>query len=306
MPHFASMAVIPAKNAEPAAKSIHMSCQSLLKMSFMEYIILLLTEKPKYILTARPINSMMELSYVKRGGNMFSYEVLNSLNDLEMLVYNYVLEHKEEIKYMTIRELAEGVHVSTSTIVRFCKKLGCEGYSEFKVKFKMYLKEEKKKQPETDLNEIRNFFETFRTTQYQESMEAVAGELKKAEHLIFLGIGTSGILGKYGARYFSNLGKYSQYIEDPYYPIVGDMGKTAVIALSVSGETEQVIMMAGRFKEHKCRLISITNKGASTLGKMSDHNLNYYVSERMVEDEYNITTQVPVVFLLESLGKRLS
>ncbi len=266
----------------------------------------MLTEKPKYILTARPINSMMELSYVKRGGNMFSYEVLNSLNDLEMLVYNYVLEHKEEIKYMTIRELAEGVHVSTSTIVRFCKKLGCEGYSEFKVKFKMYLKEEKKKQPETDLNEIRNFFETFRTTQYQESMEAVAGELKKAEHLIFLGIGTSGILGKYGARYFSNLGKYSQYIEDPYYPIVGDMGKTAVIALSVSGETEQVIMMAGRFKEHKCRLISITNKGASTLGKMSDHNLNYYVSERMVEDEYNITTQVPVVFLLESLGKRLS
>ena len=82
----------------------------------------MLTEKPKYILTARPINSMMELSYVKRGGNMFSYEVLNSLNDLEMLVYNYVLEHKEEIKYMTIRELAEGVHVSTSTIVRFCSK----------------------------------------------------------------------------------------------------------------------------------------------------------------------------------------
>lgn len=62
---------------------------------------------------------------------MFGYEVLQSYNDLEMMVHNYVMEHKDEVKYMTIRELAEAVHVSTSTIVRFCKKTGCDGYSEF-------------------------------------------------------------------------------------------------------------------------------------------------------------------------------
>lgn len=31
---------------------------------------------------------------------MFSYEVLQSLNDLEMLVYSYIMEHKEEVQYM--------------------------------------------------------------------------------------------------------------------------------------------------------------------------------------------------------------
>lgn len=56
------------------------------------------------------------------GRSMFDYEIIKSFNELEMLVYQYVMEHKEEIKYMTIRELAEAVHVSTSTVLRFCKK----------------------------------------------------------------------------------------------------------------------------------------------------------------------------------------
>ena len=75
---------------------------------------------------------------------MFDYQSLQTYNDLEMLVYSYIMEHKEEVKYMTIRELADAVHVSTSTILRFCKKTGCDGYSEFKVKFKQFLAEDKK------------------------------------------------------------------------------------------------------------------------------------------------------------------
>ncbi|STS85123.1 phosphosugar-binding transcriptional regulator [Klebsiella pneumoniae] len=35
---------------------------------------------------------------------------------------------------MTIRELAEAAGVSTTTVLRFCRKLQCEGYSEFRVR----------------------------------------------------------------------------------------------------------------------------------------------------------------------------
>lgn len=243
----------------------------------------------------------------KRGKNaMFTYETIKSFNELELMLYNYIMEHKEEIKYMTIRELADAVHVSTSTVMRFCKKLECDGYAEFRVKFKMYLKEEAKKQPPEDLEEILNFFQNVKTAVYEDTITKVTAMIKEAGQLIFIGLGTSGILGKYGARYFSNLHKYSQYIEDPYYPIVADMKDTVVIALSVSGETQEVIRLAGRFKEHQCRLISITNTSGSTLARMSDQNLSYHVAERKVEEEYNITTQVPVVFLLETIGRRLS
>ena len=241
---------------------------------------------------------------------MFSYEVLQAYNDLEMLVYNYVMEHKEEVKYMTIRELADAVHVSTSTILRFCKKTGCDGYSEFKVQFKLFLKEEKeKKQSGTkynDADELIYFLHTVTSNKYEQSIDEVAEVIQNARQLIFIGIGTSGILGKYGARYFSNLGKYSQYIEDPYYPIGGAMESTVVIALSESGETQQIIKLADRFKKHDCKILSITNRSSCTLAKMSDYHLAYYVSSHKVGDEYNITTQVPVVYLLETIGRRLS
>lgn len=239
---------------------------------------------------------------------MFGYEVLQSYNDLEMLVHNYVMEHKDEVKYMTIRELAQAAHVSTSTIVRFCKKTGCEGYSEFKVQFKIFLKEEKenkKKAKDSGVDEIINFLHTVTSTKYEESIAEIAQQIQEAKQLIFIGIGTSGILGKYGARYFSNLGKYSQYIEDPYYPIGENMDSTIVIALSESGETEQTVRLAERFKQFHCRLFCITNSPACTLAKMSDYSLSYFVARRLVHDEYNITTQVPVIYLLEAIGRRL-
>lgn len=238
---------------------------------------------------------------------MFEYKILQSYNDLETLVYSYVMEHKEEVKYMTVRELADAVHVSTSTVLRFCKKTGCDGYSEFKIKFKQYLEENRKKKQikDTGIDEIMYFFHTTTSTQYEEQINEIVSYIQEAKQLIFIGIGTSGVLGKYGARYFSNIGKYSQYIEDPYYPIHEDLDSAIVIALSESGETQQVLQMAERFKRHNARILSITNGNACTLARISDYHLSYFVARNMIHEEYNITTQVPVLYLLETIGRRL-
>ena len=71
---------------------------------------------------------------------MFTHEEIQSLNDLEMSVYNYIIKNKQKVSYMKIRELADEAHVSTTTILCMCKKFGCEGYSEFKLKFKQLAK----------------------------------------------------------------------------------------------------------------------------------------------------------------------
>lgn len=239
---------------------------------------------------------------------MFNYEVIQSLNQLEMLIYTYVMEHKSEIQYMTIRELSEAVHVSTSTIIRFCKKTGCNGWAEFRIQFKLYLKEKnqnkKKVAADNNLDEITYFMKTVTSARYEEILQEAVQMLHEAGQVIFIGIGTSGILGKYGARYFSNMGKYSQYIEDPYYPIVTEMSDTVVVVLSESGETQEIINFADRFREHNCRLITITNGSSCTLAKMADCSLSYYVPEFRVHNEYNVTTQVPVLYLLELLGRK--
>ena len=58
---------------------------------------------------------------------MFSEEMICSLNDLELEVYKYVVRNADKVCYMRIREFADAAHVSTSTILRFCKKAGCAG-----------------------------------------------------------------------------------------------------------------------------------------------------------------------------------
>lgn len=238
---------------------------------------------------------------------MFNYNTLQTYNDLETLVYSYIMEHKEQIKYMTIRELADAVHVSTSTVLRFCKKTGCDGYSEFKVRFKQFLAENKKETQLKDkgIDEIMYFLHTITSTEFERKINEVVKHISEAKQLIFIGIGTSGILGKYGARYFSNIGKYTQYIEDPYYPVHEDLDSAIIIALSESGETQQVIQMAERFKRHNARILSITNGNSCTLAKISDFHLSYFVGHHMIHEEYNITSQVPVIYLLETIGRRL-
>ena len=76
---------------------------------------------------------------------MFTHEMIKSFNQLEMDVYNYIISNEEKVVYMKVRELAEAVHVSTTTILRFCKKVGCEGYSEFRLKLKQEVSSKEKK-----------------------------------------------------------------------------------------------------------------------------------------------------------------
>ena len=61
---------------------------------------------------------------------MFSAEKIKELTPLELSIYSYILENKEKVAYMKIRELAHESHVSTTSILKFCKKIGFESYTE--------------------------------------------------------------------------------------------------------------------------------------------------------------------------------
>lgn len=52
----------------------------------------------------------------------------------EQKVADYVKGHLEDISTMTIAELAGAVSVSTPTVIRFCRTLGCDGFREFKLR----------------------------------------------------------------------------------------------------------------------------------------------------------------------------
>lgn len=238
---------------------------------------------------------------------MFSHEEIKSFNELEMSVYNYIIRNKEKVVYMKIRELADSAHVSTTTVLRFCKKAGCEGYSEFKLKFKLYLQEHQGRQPDLDISALMDFFSRAEMEAYQAALKKAADILAQSTSIVFIGTGNSGIIGKYGARYFNNAGWFSLSIDDPFTPVYkGQSDTTVVVALSVSGETEQTISQASQLKERGCPLISITNSSNCTLAQMSDCNIAYYIPTIRIKEYFDLTSQIPVLLTIETLGRRLS
>ena len=237
---------------------------------------------------------------------MFTYDNIQKFNATEILIYKYIVHNGDKIPFMTIRELADTINVSTSTILRFCNKCNCDGYKEFKEELKKYLNQIQKMPPQNDLAEILHYFERTNTNSFEQKIDQGADFIRKAEIVIFIGGGSSGTLAKYGARYFSNLGKFSIGLEDTCYPITEHMAKnTVVIVLSVSGETKEVIDLINRFRVNKNNVLSITNDADSTIAKMSDWNISYNMNIHKINGGYNATTQVPVLFLMEALARRL-
>jgi DNA-binding MurR/RpiR family transcriptional regulator len=236
---------------------------------------------------------------------MFSNEVISSFNDLETSIYNYVCRNGDKVAYMRIRELADETHVSTATILRFCRKVGCEGFSEFKVKLKMHLENDKKPKIKSSQQSIEEFFERSLKGDLEEKIRQAAEVVANADNVMFIGMGSSGILAEYGARYFSGLGKFSMYIKDFSYPIHSKLRRNSVtVALSVSGETSFTVTQINQLKQEGNKVISITNSRLSTIAKISDINIPYFVTEETFE-QTNITTQVPVVYILEAMAREM-
>ena len=48
---------------------------------------------------------------------LFTPQQIKNLNELELLVYQYIIEHPNTVPFMRIRELAAEAHVSTTTVL---------------------------------------------------------------------------------------------------------------------------------------------------------------------------------------------
>lgn len=236
---------------------------------------------------------------------MFGCEVIKGLNELELSVYEYIMKNSEKVMYMKIRDLANEVHVSTTTVLRFCRKLNCDGFSEFKLKFKMYIEEKEEKKVNEDASFIIDNFKRLSSEEFKANIDHLCDLIRMHDNIAFLGGGLSGIVGKYASRYITSIGKFSIYIDDLFYPINCEGYKNGlVIVLSESGETVEIINAINRFKKEKCTIASITNSENTTIAKISDFNISYYIPEERIGD-IDITSHLPPMYILETVGRKL-
>lgn len=116
------------------------------------------------------------------------------------------------------------------------------------------------------------------------------------------------IMDEYGATLFSSLFTFSLTIKDPQNSSVYHLpdnidGKIALIVISESGENQDVIDYINRFKIFNIKIISITNSSNCTIASLSNVNIPYYITKEIYQDT-NITSQLPVIFILEDLARK--
>ena len=207
---------------------------------------------------------------------------------------------------MKIRELAEEVHVSTTTILRFTSKMGCDGYAQFKWKLQEYMKEHRHKPNQEDYTLQLNFIQHMQTPEFNERLERIAKDIAESDYVTFFGVGSSGTLARYAAHYISDFGKFVHYIDDPFYPFPINIHKKPIfIVLSVSGESQFVLEQIQLHKEQQEKIIVISNSENCPAAKLADEAIGYYMPLLRLQREYNVTTQVPLLLILESIGHKV-
>lgn len=238
--------------------------------------------------------------------SMFSHSAIASLNNLEMMVYNYVIKNRDKVMYMTIRELADAAGVSTTTILRFCRKLNCDGYSEFRVRFKLYLEQNEPQQANFGASEIISFFKSVNNEEFDALLDNAVDIILSSERIIFVGAGTSGSLAKYGARFFQISGNSVTI-------------STILISRSLTTWLKMRWPLYSPSPARPRRSCASPASSACTTARCSQSpatNIHVsqswrtltsrHVPQTRIGGVYDITTQIPVIYILESLGRKLA
>ena len=107
----------------------------------------------------------------------------------------------------------------------------------------------------------------------------VVHHLNQCKHLVVTGVGKSGLIGKKISSTFS-IGLPSLFLHASEASH-GDLGMISegdtVIAISNSGETDEVVKLLPIFNRIKCKLVGMTGNMQSSLAKRSDYVLDVSV-----------------------------
>ncbi|WP_428651459.1 MurR/RpiR family transcriptional regulator [Roseibium sp.] len=198
----------------------------------------------------------------------------------EQKVADYVGEHLSEISDMTIAQLAKACGVSTPTVVRFCRTLGCDGFREFKLRLAQNLAVSLQYISETPASELvtsdtaidRVLGALYATANVMRKQvdpavidEAVSW-LAASRQLLVAGIGGgSSMVAQEAANRFFRLGIPSVALNDSYLLQMRAATlrpEDTLLCISASGEADEIVAAAEIAGGYGARTIAIAPKGS--------------------------------------------
>ncbi|WP_067139563.1 MurR/RpiR family transcriptional regulator [Oceanivirga salmonicida] len=211
------------------------------------------------------------------------YEKYKDLSDNEKQVINYILGY-ENIVNLKLKHITQSLFLSSSTVIRACKKLGFSSFNEFK--FSLISNNDKKnKNINESLGEIKNRIkgDLSKTLELltDEKLEKFVKIIIESKRIYCLGYGNSSMVAKELSRNLQLAGFWALAPEEKYLieRIVEISGENdLIIIVSLSGENEILNSQLLESKKNNVKIASITSYGGNNLEKLSDVCLYTYSS----------------------------
>ena len=202
-----------------------------------------------------------------------NFLLTNLLTEDERKVITSITSHIERgEKRVSIQQIASENFLSTTSIVKMCKRLGFDGYSELYYHLSRQMAASGGRQAE-DLERLIDNYSPDLPARFR----ALLREARDGK-MFTTGEGFSNIVGTYiaqrlsicGFRAYNNVHFYDYMLfQEAHQRAVRD--ETAVMfAVSQSGETEPVLNDVRHAKQHGHRIVSFTKRGDSSLARLSD------------------------------------
>lgn len=201
------------------------------------------------------------------------------LNETDLMIWKYIIENKQIAPKLTIDELAAQTNVSRTTISRFVKKIGLNGYSEFKVLLRMEENDMQavgNKDFDYACDAIINYVEEQRNKNYNKTCKAIY----EAKRIFVYGSGDiQNAVAKQMKRMFVSCQELifdfgGVTLDHSFFDIVQE--NDLVILISLSGDNENILKIARKIKILGAKILSVTEFKNNSLTSISDDSL--YIS----------------------------
>jgi DNA-binding MurR/RpiR family transcriptional regulator len=226
------------------------------------------------------------LSSAKAGCLIRIQSAIAVLKPAERSIAEFVLAHPEKVIYMSVSELGREVEVGDSTVIRFCRALGYEGYQEFKLRLAQDLVEpvkfihEKIGFQDTAAELVQKIFQTnlkaVENTQRSldpAMVERAAEKLARATRIDFYGSGYSAYSALDAKSKFLRLGLVADAFADGHMQAMAAsaLGATAVaVGISHTGTSRDVVDALSIARAQGASTIAITNFSPSPITRGVD------------------------------------
>lgn len=222
-----------------------------------------------------------------------------AFTEKEKTIADFILNESRQMKNINITDLAEKLYISTATVTRFCKKIGCKNFVDMKIKLEIARTKENSIKGNDIFSDVYNYYEkVIKRTQElinEDNIYKLAEQIKSANNIYIYGIGSSGLSAIEMRQRLLRMGFNVYSISDSHMMIINSAiisEDDLVIGISVSGDTKEVVYALEICKKHGAKTVAITSFEDSLITKYSDMtllvcNTNFFNQTRFLNSQFS-------------------